>query len=212
MENIPSEILYHEIGRHLDIKSMISMSFVCKDYQEIYQPQFAKVVHEIDPFIEDGTVHDFLRITKIGPLEYVKYKFWKVMFQSIVKELEGIYPYMKRKEIHAYFLTSLPIDLAQTIRKHIDDFIQQSNMFFIFKDVVYKNPYHSSLIQLPEAFEIDINDMIDCLLHEMSNGEREIGRDTSMESLPTDESALDTLEYFPYENVTEAIEGWLRYL
>jgi hypothetical protein len=189
---------------------MIQMSFVCKEYQEIYQPQFSKLIKEIDPFIENGTVHDFLRITKIGPMDYVKYKFWKIIFQAIVKELEVIYPYMKRKDIYAYFLNSLPLDLANTIKQHINNFITKSDMFFILNETVYKNPYHSSLIIFPEAFEIDINDMIDCLLHEMSNG-REIGRDISMESM-TDESALDSLEYFPYENVTEAIEGWLRYL
>ena len=211
MENLPPEIMYHEIGKHLDIKSMVQMSFVCKEYQEIYQPKFERLVQEIDPFIENGTIHDFLRITKIGPIDYVKYKFWKIIFQAIVKELEALYPYMKRKQIYGYFLTALPIDLANTIRQHIHDFIHKNDMFFIFRDVVYKNPYHSSLILFPEPFEIDINDMIDCLLHEMSTGGRDIPRDTSIESL-TDESNLDSMEYFPYDNVTEAIEGWLRYL
>jgi hypothetical protein len=211
MENLPPEILYHELGNHLDIKSMIQMSYSCKNFEQIYHSKFTKLVKEIDPFIENGTVHDFLRITRIGPISYVKYKIWKILFQSIVKELEGIYPYMKRKEILHNCYQIVPTDLIQTIHKHIEHFIFNNELFFIFNDNVYKNPYHSSLIVFPEPFELDLNDMIDSLLHEMAVSQKEITRDVSIESL-TDESNLDSLEYFPYDNVTEAIESWLRYL
>jgi hypothetical protein len=211
MENLPIEILNKEIGSYLDISSMISMSFVSKDFQEIYQPQFQKIVKELDPYITNGTVHDFLNITKVGTLDNIIYKTWKVIFQTIIKELEYIYPYMTKGAIIETFHKIVPIDAINDIKKHIHKFMIDSNIFILYRNVLYRNPLSSSYVELSEAFETDINDIIDSLLHEISSMDRSIERDSSMESL-TDESAEDIIEYFPYENITDAIETWIKYL
>lgn len=211
MENLPTEILDKEIGRYLDISSMISMSLVCKDYQEIYAPQFRKIVKEIDPYIDNGTVYDFLRITKIGPLEHIVYKFWYVVFQTIIKELELIHPHMRRKTIIETFHKVVPNDAVETIKKHVRNIFKDSPLFIIFNNVIYRNPLSSDYFELPEYFELDVNDMIDTLIHELSSMDKNIQRDSSNESL-TDESYDDMIDYFPYENISEAIENWIKYL
>lgn len=211
MENLPIEIMNKEIGKFLDIPNMISMSFVCKDFQDIYCPQFEKIVKEIDPYIENGTVHDFLKITKVGPLNDVVYKTWRVIFQTIVKELESLYPYLSRKKILESFHRVVPSYAIDEIKKHIEIFLKKTSIFILFMNVLYRNPYTSAYVELPESFETDINDMIDSLLNELSSIDKIIERDSSCESL-TDESNEDMLEYFPYENVSDAIETWIKYL
>jgi len=211
MDNLPVEILDKEIGRYLDISSMISMSLVCKDYQEIYQPQIRKLVKEIDPYIEDGNVYDFLRITKIGPLDHVEYKFWTVIFNTIIKELELIHPYTTRKTIIDTFHKVVPIDAIDNIKKQIRKIFSNSPIFILFKNVIYRNPLSSEYFELPESFELDINDIVDVLLHELSSSDRGISKDSSNESL-TDESLDDMFEYFPYENISDTIENWIKYL
>lgn len=211
MENLPIEIMNKEIGKFLDIPNMISMSFVCKDFQDIYRPQFEKIVKEIDPYIENGTIHDFLKITKVGPLNDVVYKTWRVIFQTIVKELESLYPYLSRKKILESFHRVVPSYAIDEIKKHIENFLKKSSIFILFMNVLYRNPYTSAYVELPESFETDINDMIDSLLNELSSIDKIIERDSSCESL-TDESNEDMLEYFPYENVSDAIETWIKYL
>ena len=210
MENLPVEIMNKEIGKYLDIPNMISMSFVCKDFQNIYEPQFKKIVKEIDPYIENGTVLDFLKITKVGPLEQVIYKTWRVIFQTIIKELETLYPYLSKKKILDTFYKVVPSYAIEDIKKHIQKFLKTSPIFILFLDVLYRNPYTSAYVELPEAFEADVNDMIDSLLNELSSSDKMIERDSSYESL-TDESE-DVIEYFPYENVSDAIETWIKYL
>jgi hypothetical protein len=210
MNHMPVEILNKEIGKYLDIPNMISMSFVCKDFQDIYRPQFEKIVKEIDPYIENGTVQDFLKITKVGPLDQVTYKTWRVIFLTIIKELENLYPYLSRKTILETFHRVVPIYAIDEIKKHIENFLKTSPIFIIFLNVLYRNPYTSAFIELPESFETDVNDMIDSLLNELSSVDKIIERDSSNESL-TDDSD-DVLEYFPYENVSEAIETWIKYL
>jgi hypothetical protein len=207
---MPVEIINKEIGKYLDIPNMISMSFVCKDFQDIYRPQFEKIVKEIDPYIENGTVHDFLKITKVGPLDQVIYKTWRVIFQTIIKELENLYPYLSRRTILETFHRVVPIYAIDEIKKHIENFLKSSSIFIIFLNVLYRNPYTSAFVELPESFETDVNDMIDSLLNELSSVDKVIERDSSNESL-TDDSD-DVIEYFPYENVSEAIETWIKYL
>ena len=210
MNYLPVEIINKEIGKYLDIPNMISMSFVCKDFQDIYRPQFEKIVKEIDPYIENGTVHDFLKITKVGPIDQVIYKTWRVIFQAIIKELENFYPYLSRRTILETFHRVVPIYAIDDIKKHIENFLKSSSIFIIFLNVLYRNPYTSAFVELPESFETDVNDMIDSLLNELSSVDRIIERDSSNESL-TDDSD-DVIEYFPYENVSEAIETWIKYL
>jgi hypothetical protein len=211
MDHLPTEILQSEIGRYLDIPSMISMSFVSKDYQEIYQPQFRKIVKEIDPYIEDGNVYDFLRITKIGPLDHFVYKFWNVIFRTMIKEIDLIHPYMTKKTIIDTFYKVVPIDAIESIRKQIREIFLNFPIFIVYKQVIYRNPHSSDYFQLPESLELDINDMIDTLLHELSSSDRTIVKDISLESL-TDDSLEDMIEYFPYENISDSIENWIRYL
>ena len=210
MNYLPVEIINKEIGKYLDIPNMISMSFVCKDFQDIYRPQFEKIVKEIAPYIENGTVHDFLKITKVGPIDQVIYKTWRVIFQAIIKELENFYPYLSRRTILETFHRVVPIYAIDDIKKHIENFLKSSSIFIIFLNVLYRNPYTSAFVELPESFETDVNDMIDSLLNELSSVDRIIERDSSNESL-TDDSD-DVIEYFPYENVSEAIETWIKYL
>jgi hypothetical protein len=210
MDQMPVEIINKEIGKYLDIPNMISMSFVCSDFQEIYRPQFQKIVKEMDPYIENGTVHDFLRITKVGTLENVIYKTWRVIFQTIIKELENLYPYLSRRTIQETFFRVVPSYAVDEIKKHIENFLKKSPIFIIFLNVLYRNPYVSAFIELPDAFETDVNDMIDSLLNELSSLDKTIERDSSTESF-TDESD-DVIDYFPYENVSEAIETWVKYL
>jgi hypothetical protein len=214
MEKLPIEILNKEIGKYLDIPNMISMSFVCKDFEEIYRSHFRKIVREIDPYIEDGNIHDFLRITRVGTLESIVYKTWRVIFLTIIRELEQIYPYLSRKFILDTFYQMVPMDAIQSIKNQIERFLKSSNIFIIFLGVLYRNPFSSAHVELPEAFETDINDMIDSLLHEFSASDRSIERDSSYESLSSDltEFTDDIIEYFPYENISEAIETWIKYL
>jgi hypothetical protein len=187
------------------------MSFVSKDYQEIYQPQFRKIVKEIDPYIEDGNVYDFLRITKIGPLDHFVYKFWNVIFRTMIKEIDLIHPYMTKKTIIDTFYKVVPIDAIESIRKQIREIFLNFPIFIVYKQVIYRNPHSSDYFQLPESLELDINDMIDTLLHELSSSDRTIVKDISLESL-TDDSLEDMIEYFPYENISDSIENWIRYL
>lgn len=210
MNNLPVEIMNKEIGKYLDIPNMISMSFVCKDFQDIYRPQFQKIVREMDPYIENGTVHDFLKITKVGLLDHVVYKTWRVIFQTIIKEFENLYPYLSRKKILETFYKVVPIYAIDDIKKHIESFLKTSPIFILFLNVLYRNPYTSAYVELPETFETDVNDMIDSLLNEFSSTDKTIERDSSVESL-TDDSE-DMIEYFPYENVSDAIETWIKYL
>jgi len=211
MNNLPVEIINKEIGSYLDIPSMISMSFVCKDFQDIYQPQFQKIVNEMDPYITNGTIHDFLNITKVGTLENIVYKIWRIIFQTIIRELECIYPYLTRKFIISSFHKIIPIDAVDEIKSHIKKFLLESKIFIIYKNVLYRNPLYSAFVELSETFETDINDMIDSLLHDLSASDRPLERDNSIESI-TDDSNEEIIEYFPYENITDAIESWIKYL
>jgi hypothetical protein len=223
LEELPVEMLSSEIGEYLDISSMISMSFVCKDFQDIYQSRFQKIVNEIDPYIKDGNIHDFLRISKVGPSEYVVYKIWKSIFDSIIKEMEYIYPSIKRKHIMDTFVKVIPIGAINNLKDRIRDAILSSDIFISFRGVLYKNPYSFYMYDISEMFETEIIDMIDGILHEFSSVER-ISREnsfesrlrsTSSESLSEISSINDSetsMEYFPYDNVTDSIENVLRYL
>jgi hypothetical protein len=151
-----------------------------------------------------------LKITKVGPLDQIIYKTWRVIFQTIIKELENLYPYLNRRTILETFHRVVPIYAIDEIKKHIENFLKSSSIFIIFLKVLYRNPYTSAFVELPESFETDVNDMIDSLLNELSSVDKIIERDSSNESL-TDDSD-DMIEYFPYENVSEAIETWIKYL
>ena len=207
---MPVELLSKEVGKYLDIPSMISMSLTCKDFLDIYQPQFQKIVHELDPYIVEGTVYDFLNITKVGLLEHIIYKIWRIIFQTTLKEMEYIYPYINKKTIIEAFYRVIPLDAVDNIKNHIKIFLTQSNVFILYRGVLYRNPYTSSFIELSESFETDINDMVDTILHEIASVDRIMERDSSSDSL-TDNSD-DIIEYFPYENITDAIESWIKYL
>ena len=211
MENLPVEILDKEIGSYLDIPSMISMSFINKDFQNIYQAQFQKLIHDMDPYIINGSVNDFLNITKVGTLDNTIYKVWRLIFQTIIKELEYLYPYVSRKSIVEIFYNVVPLDAVDGIKNHIKNFLTKTNIFIFYRNVLYRNPLSGGCIELSDTFETDINDMIDTLLNEIAMTDRSISRDNSMESI-TDDSAEDVIDYFPYENVTDAIENWVKYL
>jgi hypothetical protein len=223
LQSLPVELLTHEIGKNLDISGMIAMSFVCKDFQEIYQPQFQKIVKELDPYITEGTVYDFLRITRVGTIDNVTYKIWKCLFDSIIKEMESIYPTTRKRDIIKTFVSVIRLKDVTNIKNQIKSYLLSSDIFFTYKEVFYKNPYGLDVYCIPESFETEIIDMIDGLLHELSFIDRNIPRDNSLDSLgsndsysiqhsSTDESLTDSLEYFPYENVIETIENLLKIL
>jgi hypothetical protein len=219
MENLPVEITFQEIGKYLDVPSMISMSFVNKDFQRIYQPYFSKIVKEIDPYIENGTVNDYLNITKIGTIENVVYKIWKNIFDTIIREVCIVNPTHSRKQIVDLFQKVIPVDAIELLRENIKKFIQEHERFMIFKNVVYRNPTVSNWVSLTENFETDINDMMDVLLHEIACQSTSISRENSLDSLtddsnqtPSDESETVGEDYDSYENVICSVETFIKYL
>ena len=209
-----------EIGKYMDLPSMISMSFVNKEFQKIYQPYFSKLVNEIDPYIENGTVMDYLNITKVGTVEQVVYKIWKNIFDSIIRETSLVNPSYNRKQMIDVFQKVIPNDAIELLKENIKKFINQCERFLVYRNVVYRNP-SITFINLSDNFETDINDMLDVLLHEMACQSGDISRDNSLDSLadstpsdttPSSEANGEEIEIAPYENVADSIETFIRYL
>jgi len=214
LNSIPVEIAL-EIGNNLDISGMIAMSFVCKDFQDIYQTQFQKLVKELDPYITNGTVYDFLKITRVSTVEQMAYKIWRNMFESIIKEMEFIYPTIRKRDIIQTFVRVITFDDVKNIQQQIRNYLVSSDIYICYREVLYKNPYSSDIFNIPEIFETEIIDMIDGILHELSYQERTISRDSSIDSIaseePEGESSLgDSIEYFPYDNIMETFENVLK--
>jgi hypothetical protein len=179
------------------------------------------LVKEIDPYIENGTVRDYLNLTKISTLENVVYKIWKTIFDSIIKEACFINSSYSRKQMIDTFQKVIPIDAIELLKTNIKKFVIQSEKFLIYQGVVYRNPSVSSYISLSDNFETDINDMIDVLLHEIACQSGDISRENSLDSInedqtPSSEGTEDYLgeeiEIAPYENVADAVETFIRYL
>jgi len=217
INSIPVEMVL-EIGSNLDILSMISMSFVCKDFQDIYQQEFQKIVKELDPYITNGTVYDFLKITRVCTVEQMVYKIWRNIFEAMIKEMENIYPTIKRRNIIETFVRVIPLEDVENLKVKIKNYVSSCDIFICYKDVIYKNPYSLDVYNITEFFESDIIDMVDGILHELSIQERTISRDNSIDSITSDESIPqdddsslgDSMEYFPYENIMETFENTLK--
>jgi hypothetical protein len=181
MENLPQEILGIEIGKYLDVSGLIAISLVNKKMMAVYQPRISLIIRELDPFaFTTGDIHQLLGMLRIGTVDNVIFKMWHLIYDQIITEMRYFYPYITPDKI--------------------------SNIFLVYRNVVYKNYWSIRLIDIRSYLETDIVDIIDPLLHELSDRSDNKQEDQSASSSTTEE------EYFIYENIMDALETYIRYL
>jgi hypothetical protein len=210
MEYLPIEILDIEIGKYLDLSGIISMSFVNKSMMEIYHPKIKQIVSKLDPFAKQISVYDLLRMMRIGTLENATFKIYRFLIQNIINEINRIYPYLSKEKIISIFSNGVPDDAINELKTKITNFIQTARIFLIYRNVVYRNYLVDEVIDLNKVFEMDLIDMIDPLMHELSLSDQCVEYDeyTSSDTASNNDSE-QIIDYFPYENIIDSMNHWI---
>jgi hypothetical protein len=207
MENLPQEILGIEIGKYLDVSGLIAISLVNKKMMAVYQPRISLIIRELDPFaFTTGDIHQLLGMLRIGTVDNVIFKMWHLIYDQIITEMRYFYPYITPDKINELFVHSVPSDAIVDLKNKMIRYIGTSNIFLVYRNVVYKNYWSIRLIDIRSYLETDIVDIIDPLLHELSDRSDNKQEDQSASSSTTEE------EYFIYENIMDALETYIRYL
>jgi hypothetical protein len=209
MESLPVEILSVEIGKYLDLSGLICMSLVNKSMMEIFHYNIQVVIQKIDPYSDSGTVFDLLSMIKIGTIKNMRFKIWQNLFHETINQINHVYPYLQRQKIIDTFVQVVPKDAVEDIKNKITHYIYHHSGFFIFRDVVYRNKLlikHNK--EISNFLETELIDIVDPLLHELSESSEPKTEDTS------DDSAQDSemMEYFPYDDILDSLEKTVQYL
>lgn len=220
MENLPVEIIQIEIGKYLDLSGLIAMSLTNKKMMNIFHRPISQIVYQIDPFSQDTSIFDLLNMMRIGTMSNVVFKIYKYMIRQIVHEIFLLHPYHRKERIIMTLTEVVPTDAIQDLKNKIKDYITKSDLFIVFRDVVYRNYLvDETLYNLENAFVNELMDIIEPLLHELSErSNNSLREDISDLSTGTssgnsyDNSLTDAIDYFPYENVVDSLELMLRNL
>lgn len=208
MEYQPIEILQVEIGKYLDLSGLIAISFLNKSMMEIYQHKIKEVILKIDPFATENTIYDLLHMLRIGNIKSMVFKIYKFLIQQILKEMSYLHPYYSKEKILGIFVDVVPSDAIQELKSKIKNFVEESKLFFIYQGTVYRNYFEEGIFDLYKLFESDLIDIIDLLLHELS--ERNDLKTEESDMSTTTES--DQMDYVPYENIMDSLDTWITTL
>lgn len=213
MENLPVEILSEEIGKYLDLSGLIAISLVNKSFMNIFYHNVKVAILKIDPYSTGENIYDLLNMLRVGTLENVVFKIYKNVFQQILAEMQYVYPYVQRDKIVQTFVQVVPNDAMRDLKNKIKQWmIQQSSpQFFIYKNVVYRNYLKNEPLQIQINLETDLIDLIDPLLHELSE-QYEIKTDDSSDISSATSNLDQNMDYFPYENILESMERFVNLL
>jgi hypothetical protein len=210
MEYLPIEILDVEIGKYLDLSGIISMSFVNKSMMEIYHPKIKQIVLKLDPFAKQISVYDLLRMMRIGTLENTTFKIYRFLIQNIINEMNCIYPYLSKEKIISIFVNGVPDDAIHELKTKIKNFIQTTRIFLIYRNVVYRNYLVDEVIDMNKVFEMDLIDLIDPLMHEISLSENQgVENDGYTSDTASNTDSEQIIDYFPYENIIDSMDHWI---
>lgn len=212
MEYLPIEILEIEIGKYLDLSGLISISFVNKSMMEIYHPKIKQIVLKLDPFAKQISVYELLRMMRVGTLENTIFKIYRFLTQNIINEMNCIYPYLSKEKIISIFVNVVPQDAILELKSKIKNFIITNKIFFVYCNVVYKNYLVEQQINFYKCFEMDLIDIIDPLMHEISeyeNTEGDMETEGYVSDISSNTDSEQMIDYFPYENIIDSLDHWI---
>lgn len=208
MDKLPMEILQYEIGKYLDLSGLISISLTNKKLLDVYQPVVEKIILQIDPYSTKKSIGDLLGMLRVGNLERVSFKIYNFLRQSIINEIHDIYDYKRKNEIQTIFFSVIPAQAIVELKSKIDRFVQESKVFIIHRDTVYRN--HIPVSVNCSVFETELADILEVMLHEFSEMEKD---DDSVSDSVSDSISIsdiiDSMDYHPCENIISSFETWI---